>query len=48
MTEHDATMKNTKKEMLDMIKSLQQEIVGREKTKLNAEQTREETKKLRQ
>ena len=47
MTEHDATMKNTKKEMLDMIKSLQQDIVEREKTKLNAEQTREETKKVK-
>ena len=47
MTEQEASMKNTKKEMLDMIKSLQDGIVEREKTKLNAEQTREETKKIK-
>ena len=47
MIEQEASMKNTKKEMLDIIKSLQKGIEEREKTKLNAEQVREETKKMK-
>jgi len=47
MSEQEASMKNTKKEMLDIIKSLQKGIEEREKTKLNAEQIREETKKIK-
>lgn len=47
MIEQDASMKNTKKEMLAIIQKLQKEIEEREKTKLNAEQVREETKKIK-
>jgi len=46
MVNQEVSMKNTKKEMLDMITSLQKGIEEREKTKLNAEQIREETKKI--
>ncbi len=45
MIKQEVSMKNTKKEMLDIIKNLQKGIEEREKTKLNAEQIREETKK---
>jgi len=34
MIEQDASMKNTKKEMLNIIQSFQKEIEEREKTKL--------------
>ena len=47
MIEQEASMKNTKKEMLDIIQILQKEIEEREKNKLNANQVREETKKIK-
>ncbi len=47
MAEQDVSMKNTKKEMLDIILKLQKRIEEKEKAKLNAEQIREETKKVK-
>ncbi len=47
MAEQDPSMKNTKKEMLDIILKLQKNIDEKEKAKLNAEQIREETKKVK-
>ena len=47
MIEQEASMKNTKKEMLNIIQSLQKEIEEKEKSKLNAEQVREETKNIK-
>ena len=47
MAEQDISMKNTKKEMLDIILKLQKRIEEKEKAKLNAEQIREETKKVK-
>ncbi len=45
MNDQEVSMKNTKKEMLDIIKNLQKGIEEKEKTKLNAEQIREQTTK---